>query len=481
VLEQRLAAHPLMVLASFQLSEGLFTIKGDIVKVRRKKIYLWVMLLTVGTAAPVRAEIALAPDDRILVLSPHPDDDILGCAGLIQEAVRRHLPVRVVFLTNGDNYEWAFLAYKKRPVLSPEAMRQMGLLRRDEAVAAEHILGVPAENLFFLGYPDWGTEKIWTEHWGEDQPAFRSMLTRTREVPYANAYRPGAAYRGEEIVSDIKALMLDFKPTKVFVSHPADGHRDHRSFYLFSQIALWELEGQMHPEVYPFLIHYRQWPMPRGFQADRTLTPPDYFHSLQWTEHRLTLPQIEGKRLALADHRTQMVKDHAYLLSFVATNELFGNFPPIELRSVAASSHTVEPPVTSPVPASQEESIDAAIQHLSRDKDRLTLRVLFSKPLARLHRRTNVYVFGFRGDTPFAAMPKIRVSIGLGGIRVFDQQRELLDHGVTQAWNGNVLTLSVPLLLIGNPERILGSAYARSAEEPLDWQAWRVIELGKSS
>src|SRR5262245_12702319 len=106
--------------------------------------------------------ITLTPQDRILVLAPHPDDDILGCAGLIHQAVQQKLPVKVVYLTNGDNYEWAFWVYKKRPVLTPGEMLKMGRLRRQEAIRAQQRLGVPAGQLVFLGYPDWGTEKIFT-------------------------------------------------------------------------------------------------------------------------------------------------------------------------------------------------------------------------------------------------------------------------------------------------------------------------------
>ncbi|HET7042023.1 MAG TPA: PIG-L family deacetylase, partial [Gemmatimonadales bacterium] len=52
--------------------------------------------------------VALQESDRILVLVPHPDDEVLGAGGVLREAVRRGLPVRVVFLTNGDSNEWSF-------------------------------------------------------------------------------------------------------------------------------------------------------------------------------------------------------------------------------------------------------------------------------------------------------------------------------------------------------------------------------------
>src|SRR5262245_29556904 len=105
------------------------------------------VILFVGITGFLHAQEATQPlelraDDRILVLSPHPDDDLLGCAGVIQSAVAQHLPLRVVYLTNGDNYEWAFWAYKKHPVLTAKAMRRMGLQRTQEATHGEAVLGV---------------------------------------------------------------------------------------------------------------------------------------------------------------------------------------------------------------------------------------------------------------------------------------------------------------------------------------------------
>jgi hypothetical protein len=50
----------------------------------------------------LRPQIELKPDDRILVIVPHPDDDILSTAGTIQQALEMGIPVKVVFFTNGD-------------------------------------------------------------------------------------------------------------------------------------------------------------------------------------------------------------------------------------------------------------------------------------------------------------------------------------------------------------------------------------------
>ena len=61
--------------------------------------------------------VKLEPHDRILIFAPHPDDEILGCAGIIQKAKAMNIPVRVLFLTFGDSNEWAFLFYRKQQPL----------------------------------------------------------------------------------------------------------------------------------------------------------------------------------------------------------------------------------------------------------------------------------------------------------------------------------------------------------------------------
>jgi len=86
---------------------------------------------------------------------------VVGCGGIIQKAVAMGLPLRVVFLTYGDNNEWSFFVYRKHPVLLPRSVRLSGAERHDEALAAARTLGVATNQLTFLGYPDYGTLAIW--------------------------------------------------------------------------------------------------------------------------------------------------------------------------------------------------------------------------------------------------------------------------------------------------------------------------------
>ena len=160
-----------------------------------RPLFLWQVLtwmmgcLLGGCRHPVPAthpswpEIPLASNDRVLVLAPHPDDEVLGCGGIIQQAVAMSLPIRVVFFTYGDNNQWSFLVYRRHPVFVPGAVKKMGLVRHDEAIAADRLLGLSPGQLIFLGYPDFGTLPIWTSHW-TDSAAFRSMRSEPSVKQY---------------------------------------------------------------------------------------------------------------------------------------------------------------------------------------------------------------------------------------------------------------------------------------------------------
>src|SRR5438105_6795742 len=67
-------------------------------------LFIFFLILRSAFAEEFRA---ITSRDRVLVLAPHPDDESLGAAGLIQCAVAAHARVCVVFATNGDNNAWA--------------------------------------------------------------------------------------------------------------------------------------------------------------------------------------------------------------------------------------------------------------------------------------------------------------------------------------------------------------------------------------
>ena len=428
-------------------------------------------------------QIALTPHDRVLVLAPHPDDEVIGCGGIIQQAVAQHCPLRIVFLTYGDNNQWSFLLYRKHPVVVPKAMQNMGLIRRNEALAAAKVLGVPKESLVFLGYPDFGTLQIWTNHWG-DRPPFRGMLTRATAVPYDNALRPGAPYKGDDILQDLTTIIRDFRPTKIFVSHPADHMPDHRALYLFTRVALWDLDGELHPALYPYLVHFVRWPMPRGYRPVDPLAPPPVLQSQwPWAVHWLTPAQVERKYQAIKAHRTQYLYSAAYLRSFIRPNELFGDVPSITFSpATLATLEQKGQGEEAPEELTEEERatfIGVEVRSVQLEGREIVYSIECSRPLAETV-EASIYLFGYRADRPFAQMPKLHVKIGALSYAVLDQDRVLPDKTVSLRRGLRQITLRVSLEALGNPQRILTSARTYLGELPLDWVSWRVLELPES-
>jgi LmbE family N-acetylglucosaminyl deacetylase len=92
-------------------------------------------------------------DGVLLVVSPHPDDETLGCGGLIARQAAAGRRVHVLFLTDGE------ASHREHPTLKPSAL---AALRRDEAVAALQALGVanPRSAATFLGAPDGGLANL---------------------------------------------------------------------------------------------------------------------------------------------------------------------------------------------------------------------------------------------------------------------------------------------------------------------------------
>src|SRR6185503_14855064 len=119
---------------------------------------------------------------KILVIAPHPDDEVLGCGGALCRHRAAGDRVSVIFLTSGE------LGLKELP------LQRAKWVREREARAAARILGVTS--LEFLHAPDWGV--------AEAQADLAAPLRR--------------ALRRE-------------RPDVVYLPHPADGHPDHQAVW----------------------------------------------------------------------------------------------------------------------------------------------------------------------------------------------------------------------------------------------------------
>jgi LmbE family N-acetylglucosaminyl deacetylase len=420
-------------------------------------------------ALPAAPTLALTPADRLLVLAPHPDDEVLGCGGLLQQAVALKIPVEVAFLTYGDSNEWSFLTWRLHPVVTPVGVERMGEVRRQEALDAERILGVPADRLTFLGYPDHGTLDLWTSHWGPRPPG-HGPLTRARAVPYPDAFRPGAPYKGEEVLSDLEALLVRFRPTQVCVSHPADHHPDHAALYLFTKVALWNLAGRVETALHPYLVHDPGWPA-RGYRPGAPQEAPATLESaVLWRSWPLTPAEVATKRRALAAHRSQWRSGERHLLPFARATEITGDFPPFDLPAGR----------TEAVAWTGGEPLGAEPPRLARAGDRLEVAFPVG-PRLPVGFRLNLYAFGYRRDRPFAASPKIEVRMAGARYEVLDQGETVPPGGaggaVTVERRAGRLVIGLPLVLLGDPERLFLAARTATERVTLTRLPWRVVEL----
>lgn len=86
---------------------------------------------------------------RVLVFSPHPDDEVIACGGTVARFAAEGAQVRVVFATDGAMSHSAVLGIHTEP--TPAELRG---IRREEARSAAKAMGLDKDAALFLDYPD---------------------------------------------------------------------------------------------------------------------------------------------------------------------------------------------------------------------------------------------------------------------------------------------------------------------------------------
>jgi glucosamine-6-phosphate deaminase len=142
-----------------------------------------------------RPERATPAQKRVVVFSPHPDDDVISMGGTLKRLVDQNHEVHVAYQTSGniavdDDEALRFITFFKsyQNILDPknevlnkahesntnfllnekedgqmdteEVRKIKGLIRRGEAKSACRFVGVKAENLHFLDLPFYETGKV---------------------------------------------------------------------------------------------------------------------------------------------------------------------------------------------------------------------------------------------------------------------------------------------------------------------------------
>jgi LmbE family N-acetylglucosaminyl deacetylase len=278
----------------------------------------------VAALAPAGDESPLPPIDAttsLLVISPHPDDETLCCAGAILRVLRAGGRAAVVWLTSGDAARFDLVLMSRSLFPSAAVGRELGAQRMGEARAAGTRLGVPAAGHLFLGYPDGGLSALLGAH---RAAPYTSPTTGAAAVPYPDALYPGHPYTGESLERDLLALLERVQPTLILAPTPLDAHADHRAAGLLTQTL--STRYARAPAVRYWIVHGDEgWPGPRDLLPGVPLTPAPRAAQLGPVVFPLEPSEEDAKLFALQAYRTQLRVMAPFLLAFVRTNELYSS------------------------------------------------------------------------------------------------------------------------------------------------------------
>ncbi|HHW43469.1 PIG-L family deacetylase [Desulfofundulus thermobenzoicus] len=259
---------------------------------------------------------------RVLVVAPHPDDETLGSGGIIARAVKQGTPVKVIIVTYGDGFTKAARAFTGKHDVTAGDYKKLGETRRLETIRAMETLGLPEDDVIFLGFPDGGMRHLWDNYWDHDCPF--TGINGSSQVPYTNAWQPGVPYCGERVVETLTKIITEFKPTDIYVPDPGDEHPDHWAVNAFVLYTLTKMNYQA--KLYTYLVHRGYWPEPLRPETGKPLRPPKEMVGIgtNWMEVPLSPEEINLKSSAINCYDTQKKVMGSFLRAFIRSTELFG-------------------------------------------------------------------------------------------------------------------------------------------------------------
>lgn len=152
-------------------------------------------------------------------VSPHDDDVVMGAGLFMQLAQREGIPIHVIIVTDGS------MGY-----CSDEEKETISETRKKETYNCYQSLGIPGENIHWLGFPDSGLNAY-----------------RGRRVAVSTDRGQIAGYTG--LQNAFTYVMRKICPTQCFVPTFNDLHPDHKITYEELLISLFHAGGPIWPEL----------------------------------------------------------------------------------------------------------------------------------------------------------------------------------------------------------------------------------------
>lgn len=149
---------------------------------------------------------------KVLVIAPHPDDEVLGCAGTIAKHVLNGNKIYVCIVTETYPPDWP----------TDDLMR-----RKEEVLKADKLLGV--RKTYFLGFP----------------------TVRLDTVPQ------------KELNEKLTKVINQVKPELVYIPHRGDINQDHRLVFDAAMVAVRPKPGSLVRRVLSYeILSETEWGAP---------------------------------------------------------------------------------------------------------------------------------------------------------------------------------------------------------------------------
>lgn len=208
--------------------------------------------------------------DRILVFSPHPDDESIGVGGYIYDAEKAGASVRIVLVTDGNKHGLRDKRYAE--------FRQ-----------AATVLGVPQSDLVFLNHAD-------------------GSLVKVRE---------------STLEKEFQSAIDNFQPNIIFYPYVKDDHPDHA----YTGTTAEKLVDRTKMVAYEYLVHANYYPQPQRYSPDDYLLPPEKLVTFdnEWQRYMISYDTEMKMKTAFESYKTQVKNPliNILFLSSVRKNEIF--------------------------------------------------------------------------------------------------------------------------------------------------------------
>ena len=237
------------------------------------------------------ANLEIKPKSRILLISPHPDDETLSSFQLLSQAISLGCSIKLILLTDGNK-------------------RGLKARRRVEFERVIKAMGISLKDVTYLDHKDGELNRL-----------------------------------GEVVENQLQATISHYRPNYIVSPHPKDIHKDHKFigkmlYKIWEESSDQETDSSYNFTLLQYLIHYPPtYPWPRKLSPKSALLPPVnllYFNDdNQWRTIKLKPKEVERKLNTLEIYQSQLKTPilRGLMYSLIRKNELFQYFPASEIEN----------------------------------------------------------------------------------------------------------------------------------------------------